>query len=43
MRGKNSDDEEWNYLNKDEPYQSYTFYCDDFDTEICTYFPVGFI
>ena len=43
MRGKNSDEEEWDYLNKDEPYTSYTFDCDSLDSEICTYFPVGFV
>ena len=42
MRAKNSDEEEWTYLNKDEPFQSYSFKCDQLETELCTYFPVGF-
>jgi len=42
MRGKNSKDEYWNYLNEDEPYQTHTFNCDGAD-ELCTYWPVGFL
>lgn len=43
MRAKNSADEEWNYLNEDEPFQSFSFKCDSLDSELCTYFPVGFV
>ena len=42
MRGKNSDSEYWDYLNPDEPYQDHKFRCDG-ASELCTYFPVGFL
>lgn len=42
MRAKNRNEEEWNYLNPDEPYQKIGFSCDG-ASELCTYFPVGFV
>ena len=42
MRAKDSLDEEWQYLNPDEPFQTITFYCDGAN-ELCTYFRVGSI
>jgi len=42
MRAKNADDEIWNYLNPDEPFQDISFTCDG-ASELCTYFPVGYI
>ena len=42
MRAKDSLDEEWQYLNPDEPYQTIKFYCDGAN-ELCSYFRVGSI
>ena len=45
IRGKNRDDEEWNYLNDDTDEPEFTrvrFTCDGL-SELCTYFPVGYV
>lgn len=42
MRAKNSDDEEWNYLNPEEPFKKHDFACDGAD-ELCSYWPVGYV
>ena len=42
IRGKNADDEVWEILNPDAPFQDVRFFCDG-ASELCTYFPVGYV
>jgi len=42
MRGKNAEDEVWDILNPEAPYQDVRFVCDG-ASELCTYFPVGYV
>ena len=42
MRAKNMHEELWTYLNPQEEYYSIKFDCDG-ASELCTYFPVGFL